>query len=323
MTIGIYKIENQVNGKVYIGQSVHIEKRWGEHKNSTKSLISQSFKKYGLENFEFSILEECEVNILDELENYYIKKYNSLVPNGYNIYIDNGETTHTHYVWNDKTLIDNIIKDLKLDIKSISEIAEEYEVTIRTVYRINSGENHFQTDYTYPIRAYLIRQEPKYCELCHKPITSGAKKYCVECSSIAQRKVERPNSETLIKEVYELGFEGTGRQYKVTGNTIKKWCKYYDLPYKIKELKLLYEELNGIETPQKIKKELLDHYNTLVIMEDKDSNQLEFNSINDAALYLQSKNLTTASLPDIRSGIGKVLKQQRKTYLKYNFYFKK
>ena len=29
--IGIYKIENKVNGKVYIGQSIDIEKRWKEH----------------------------------------------------------------------------------------------------------------------------------------------------------------------------------------------------------------------------------------------------------------------------------------------------
>ena len=29
--IGIYKIENKVNGKVYIGQSIDIEKRWKNH----------------------------------------------------------------------------------------------------------------------------------------------------------------------------------------------------------------------------------------------------------------------------------------------------
>ena len=30
--IGIYKIENLVNGKIYIGQSQNIERRWREHK---------------------------------------------------------------------------------------------------------------------------------------------------------------------------------------------------------------------------------------------------------------------------------------------------
>ena len=30
--IGIYKIENLINGKVYIGQSVDIKERWASHK---------------------------------------------------------------------------------------------------------------------------------------------------------------------------------------------------------------------------------------------------------------------------------------------------
>ena len=30
--IGIYKITNKVNGKVYIGQSDNIERRWKNHK---------------------------------------------------------------------------------------------------------------------------------------------------------------------------------------------------------------------------------------------------------------------------------------------------
>ena len=34
---GIYKIENLINHKVYIGQSVNIYKRWKEHKWSAFS----------------------------------------------------------------------------------------------------------------------------------------------------------------------------------------------------------------------------------------------------------------------------------------------
>ena len=52
--IGIYKIENLINHKVYIGQSIHIERRWKEHcANSTSSVISKAIKKYGKENFSF------------------------------------------------------------------------------------------------------------------------------------------------------------------------------------------------------------------------------------------------------------------------------
>ena len=50
MSIGIYKIENLINNKVYIGQSIHIEKRWQEHcQASSKSLIGKAIKKYGAE----------------------------------------------------------------------------------------------------------------------------------------------------------------------------------------------------------------------------------------------------------------------------------
>lgn len=34
---GIYQIRNIVNGKVYIGSAVNIERRWGMHKNRLKA----------------------------------------------------------------------------------------------------------------------------------------------------------------------------------------------------------------------------------------------------------------------------------------------
>lgn len=39
------------------------------------------------------------------------------------------------------------------------------------------------------------------------------------------RKVNRPDYETLIKEIDELGYCGTGRKYGVSDNTIRKWIK--------------------------------------------------------------------------------------------------
>ena len=57
--IGIYKIENKINGKVYIGQSNNIIRRWEEHisklnNNSHENKILQySWNKYGMYNFDF------------------------------------------------------------------------------------------------------------------------------------------------------------------------------------------------------------------------------------------------------------------------------
>ena len=58
--IGIYKITNKINGLSYIGQSVHIERRFIEHCLPSKtSKISCAIQKYGKDNFDFSVLEEC------------------------------------------------------------------------------------------------------------------------------------------------------------------------------------------------------------------------------------------------------------------------
>lgn len=91
--IGIYKIVNEINGKVYIGQSIHIEQRIKEHFYKAKcekdisynSILHQAIRKYGTENFSWEVLEECSVEDIDKKEQYYINKYNSLSPYGYNI----------------------------------------------------------------------------------------------------------------------------------------------------------------------------------------------------------------------------------------------
>lgn len=84
--MGIYKITNLINGKSYIGQSVHIERRWEEHcHESSDSVISHAIRKYGRKNFDFSVLEEADREQLNELEEKYIQQFNSVVPNGYNV----------------------------------------------------------------------------------------------------------------------------------------------------------------------------------------------------------------------------------------------
>ena len=67
--IGIYKIENIINHKIYIGQSIRIMKRWNEHINvECDSLIHKAIKEYGYSNFTFTILELCKKDELDVKE---------------------------------------------------------------------------------------------------------------------------------------------------------------------------------------------------------------------------------------------------------------
>lgn len=90
---GIYMITNDINNKVYIGQSININKRIQEHfwkstcqkDISYNSALHNAIRKYGREHFYWEILEECDPSILDEREKIYISQYNSISPNGYNI----------------------------------------------------------------------------------------------------------------------------------------------------------------------------------------------------------------------------------------------
>jgi len=85
----VYLIRNKLSGKCYVGVSVNIHSRWRQHKYWAKnkevvSKITNSIKKHGVENFEFSVIELCEKDFFDEKERYWISKYNS-VENGYNL----------------------------------------------------------------------------------------------------------------------------------------------------------------------------------------------------------------------------------------------
>lgn len=97
MVIGyIYKISNNVNNKVYIGQTYNkISKRWRAHKvaanNGDKRQLYCAMRKYGVINFSIEVIHVCYsentatlTKTLDELEVIYIEEYDSF-KNGYNL----------------------------------------------------------------------------------------------------------------------------------------------------------------------------------------------------------------------------------------------
>ena len=85
MTTGTYKITNLVNGKVYIGASKNIEKRWWGHKRCASSPIHSDLEALGEENFKFEVLLECPEDMLCQWERDMIALYDSDDPEkGYN-----------------------------------------------------------------------------------------------------------------------------------------------------------------------------------------------------------------------------------------------
>jgi group I intron endonuclease len=90
---GIYKIQNKINNKVYIGSSIDVSDRWKQHIRELKSKyhhnqnLQNAWHDQGDKNFEFEVIEIVEdINKLIDREQYYIdltKCYDSNY--GYNV----------------------------------------------------------------------------------------------------------------------------------------------------------------------------------------------------------------------------------------------
>lgn len=85
----IYKITNNFNDKIYIGQTARdIDTRFAEHCSETRghSRLHNAIQKYGWKNFKIEEIEKIPLSKLDEREIYWIKYYDSTnKEKGYNI----------------------------------------------------------------------------------------------------------------------------------------------------------------------------------------------------------------------------------------------
>lgn len=79
----IYKITNIVNGKIYIGCTIHsLKRRFSEHlyrceKTDINTKLYNSIRKYGIESFKIELIEECDLNVIYETEKKYIELYDT------------------------------------------------------------------------------------------------------------------------------------------------------------------------------------------------------------------------------------------------------
>ena len=97
----VYKITNDINNKVYIGQTTRtIEERFKEHLYEVvrgRHLdwpLYKAMKKYGVQHFKPEIIEEtCD---LDERERFWIEVYRSF-KDGYNATIGGGGRPYIDY----------------------------------------------------------------------------------------------------------------------------------------------------------------------------------------------------------------------------------
>lgn len=81
MSVGVYRIKNMINGKIYIGSSLYAEQRMRRHKSNLNAgkhhsiHLQRSWDKHGASAFEFELLEVVEEENLLAREQFYMDLY--------------------------------------------------------------------------------------------------------------------------------------------------------------------------------------------------------------------------------------------------------
>ena len=195
----IYKIENKINNKVYIGQTVQNPfDRLKEHfrhciVGDIKVGLYADMHLYGISAFTIEIVEDdIAKEDLDAKEIYYISKFNCITPNGYNLTRGGQYSEHSNKLTQEN--VREIISRIRAGA-AFKDLATVFNVNYSTISDINCGDTWHFKDEIYPIRQQ-----------------TGAKKNF---------------SEDIIQEIYSMlkqGFSLTaiGSKFGTSAQTIRR-----------------------------------------------------------------------------------------------------
>ncbi len=122
---GIYKIVNIKNGKMYIGSSKNIKRRWSVHKSALKNnrhhstYLQRAWNKYGKENFIYEVIKEMPNASDTELFNEETNYITTLKPD-YNVGCVGGGDNLTNNP-NRELIIEKITKAINENVSRMTE----------------------------------------------------------------------------------------------------------------------------------------------------------------------------------------------------------
>lgn len=162
MTIGIYLLSFQNNNKVYIGQSIDIERRFKQH---LRELIADKHANYRLQEYfnmygipDLNILEVCSIEELFYKEQIWTEEFDS-VNNGLNI-IEAGICGNGVNSNNSKYSKVQILKVFIMLYKynaTRKQISDRVKVKEALVKGIAGGRSHLWLKEKYPIQYNIMR----------------------------------------------------------------------------------------------------------------------------------------------------------------------
>lgn len=205
---GIYAIKNMVNGMMYIGQSICVNKRIINHKSDLmhnrfhNDHLQKSYNKYGIDNFIFGVIEICNKEQLNERERYWISFFNSNKRNvGYNV--EDGGSRNKSISKETRDKISKTLKGFKISEETRKKLSialrgmvksEEWRKNIR---KSRIGKTHSEEAKKNMSLAKIGKFYPNRC--CFKkgcvPVNKGTK------LTIEQRieQISRYHNNSIVK----------------------------------------------------------------------------------------------------------------------------
>jgi hypothetical protein len=182
----IYKIANDINGKVYIGKTEmqNPQRRFTQHKNDrlrfSERPLYRAMNKYGVEHFSFEVLEET-LNT-NEREKYWIEHYNSYGSEGYNA-TRGGDGTE-YFKHSDQEVVEKYE-----ELRSVKETAEFFDADKLTISkRLHRMGVEVPRFYTENFTPHAIQVLYKGKMLFFESVTEAAK--WVEKEKLSKTDVE-------------------------------------------------------------------------------------------------------------------------------------
>ena len=196
----IYKITNNLNQKIYIGQTRNsINRRWLDHCKSAKNEddkdhnapLHLAINKYGRENFTVELIEQCDNQLLNEREIFWIKQLDSY-NNGYNAAL--GGYGHTKYDY------DEIVNYYLSNNFSITKTCQFFQVYDQVVYTALNSKNINYKELSK--KALGIKPVNKYIVLIEKNLVFK----CMADVDHYMKKTAHPNIRRCLNGITEKAY---------------------------------------------------------------------------------------------------------------------
>lgn len=221
----IYKIENIINKKIYIGSTINFKQRKSDHLSRLRknkhpnAYLQNSWNKYGEENFVIEILERCKIEDLLTREQYYIDLYYG--KNCYNI---------------EKIACNNIVNS-KNSIYSIYNEKGEYLLTLPTIEDVCEYVNRKYTTVGNIINERKLVANKYYVKTYKKDKLEKSEMY-VENNNLIYLLDDNDIIINTFKNTEEVCIHIFGKKDRQKQNRIA-WN--LQMLYKVNDYKLMYE----------------------------------------------------------------------------------